>query len=426
VFLVDRDERCLERRFVQGAFGIGGGLARHRWAKLRAAAKRGNRRAKAATVSGEGRYHRWVRPRSAFTALLLSAAGIAALACLPRAAPARAQSGPTTPVGPTVALFATNPSATYSSLYLVRAGDGAKGTPVATFPHREGAVVRGAVIPGTASVLATADTLETRDASFNASLFRIDPHAGSTLLCDRVVHGSRPLVTPAGRVFVARGVAGPDLGSAMRVDDLTIDEIDAATGTTRTIHAYAGYLTFIAGEIGGKLLIYRVGPDGADLIRVDPDTSVVHVVLPALLPFARDFSVAPAQGSAVFQERDEQNSRLWVVDRVDLKSGARTRLATGSNPTLSPYVLADGRVLYNPDAQGLTILGTAGTLAPLGPGVDVVQAEQGGFIAALHTAPGQLPSAFALDVTSGVATRIATPSGARIVIAGFMPGGSAP
>ena len=32
---------------------------------------------------------------------------------------------------------------------------------------------------------------------------------------------------------------------------------------------------------------------------------------------------------AVFVDRDEADPRVWVVDRVDLSSGARTRLATG-------------------------------------------------------------------------------------------------
>src|SRR5438105_4631619 len=112
-----------------------------------------------------------MRSRSILAALLLTAAGAAALALPPHAAPARAASRAAPATGPTIALLATHPSATYTSLYLARAGERAPGVAVATFPHLPGALVRGVVLPGTASVLATADTLETRDASFNASLF---------------------------------------------------------------------------------------------------------------------------------------------------------------------------------------------------------------------------------------------------------------
>lgn len=342
---------------------------------------------------------------------------------MPRATPARAEGTPTESDGPTVAIFATQPFAGSTSLYLARAGESAVSLPVASFPHLPGAVVRAVVLPGTDAVLATAATAETRDASFNTSLFRVDPHNGSTLLCDRVVHESRALVTPAGRVFVARGVAGPALEGALRVDALTIDELDPFTGHARTVHAYAGYLAFLAAAIEGDLLVYRVGPAGADLVRVDPDTFEERHVLASMPPFARDFSLNPAKNALVFQERDEADSHLWVIDQLDLSTGARSRLATGPNPTLSPYALPDGRILYNPDTGGLRVLGHKGAIAPLGPGVDVVEAEQGGWIAARHTASGQLPQAFVLDVATGRAAALAAPPGTRVAVAGFMAKG---
>jgi hypothetical protein len=402
---------------------------------LRATQQRGNQAAKA-------RYADAMRARSVLAASLFALGGALAFALVPRATPARAESTPSGSAAPVVALLATQPSAGTTSLYLARAGESTPSLPVASFPHLPGAVVRGAVLPAAGAVLATADTAATRDASFNASLFRVDPRHGSTLLCDRIVHASRPLVTPAGRVFVARGVAGPALEGAMRVDALTVDEIDPFTGQAWTVHAYAGYLTFLAAAVEDDLLVYRVGPDGADLVRVDPDTFEVRPVLASMPPFARDFSLNPATNTLVFQERDETDSHLWVVDQLDLTTRARTRVATGPSPTFSPHALADGRVLYNAGTGGLQVLGQNGAVAPqkgavapqrgavapqkiavapLGPGVNVIEAEQGGWIAGRHTVAGQLPQGFALEVATGRVAALAAPPGTRVAVAGFMP-----
>src|SRR5690242_9597719 len=96
--------------------------------------------------------------------------------------------GPAIGAAPRVALLATKPGALHTSLYLASAEDGALSEPLATFTHRADAVVRGAVLPGTEVVIAAADTGETRDLSFDASLFRIAPHTPPELLCDGVVH----------------------------------------------------------------------------------------------------------------------------------------------------------------------------------------------------------------------------------------------
>ena len=331
--------------------------------------------------------------------------------------------------GPTVALLATRPGALHTSLYLAPAGGSETSAPVATFTHLAGAVVRGSVIPGTSIVLATADTKPTRDLSFNASLLRVAPHEPPEALCDGVVHASRPLITRSGRVFVSRGAPGPVNAAApaeMRVDALSVDEVDPATGALRPIHTMSGYLAFLAGSIGSEILLYRVAPAGADIVAVDADTGSVRPILPSLPPFARDFSVDEGARALVFQGRHETDSRTWVVDRVDLASGKRSRLYEGSSMSLAPHVWPGGAVAYNPDGRsGLALLGVGAlkVRGPLGDGVDVVLAASHDrrWLAALHTVQGALPAPFAINTETGAALALHGPPGARIAIAGFVP-----
>lgn len=363
------------------------------------------------------------------------AAGVALsgqLGAAPPAAPATAAAR-----GPTVALLVTRPGAGYTSLVLARAGESAAPPPVARFDHTDAAEVKGAILPGTSTVIAVADTAETRDLSFASSLFRVEPHRPAERLCDGVVYASRPLVTAAGRVFVSRGSAGPDPALApdapklaAREDALSIDEIDPATGSARTVHTFSGYLAFLAGEHEREILVYRIGAAGADLVGVDQDTGKLRVIAPSLLPFARDFSVDAARGIVVFQERDERDSGTWVVDRMSLTTGARSRLAASSSMSLSPSVWPGGGVAYSPDSRsGLKLLGRdlKEIHGPTSDGVDQVQAvsKDGAWVAALHTRPSQLPIAFAIESSTGRTLALTAPTGARVAIAGFVAEGAA-
>lgn len=352
--------------------------------------------------------------------------------------------------GPTIAILATRPGGEHTSLYLAAVGAAPADLPgpVATFNHLAGAAVRAEVVPDTVAVLAVADVATTRDASFNASLFKLAPHTPPERLCDDVVHGSRPLVTSAGRAFVARGAAGPadSPGKPLvyRVDQLSVDEVDLGTGATRTIHTYSGYLTFLAGSRGREVFLYRVGPRGADLVAVDVDSGAPRVILGDMPPYARDFSIDDAAGAIVFQERHETDRATWVVDRVDLATGSRERLHESRSMNLAPHSWPDGGVTYNPDGRaGLSILiggappshdrsaqpgGAApralvGPIAgPLGSGVDLVLATSSdrAWIAGLHTAPGALPVPFAISAVTGKAAAVAAPPGTRVTIAGFV------
>jgi len=324
--------------------------------------------------------------------------------------------------GPRVALVATRPGAELSSLYLVRAGEPGDPAPVATFGHLADAVVRAAVLPGSDVVLATADTTPGRDASFNASLFRLTPHAPPVTLVDRVVHASRPLVTRAARIFISRGAAGPEVDGQMRIDALSIEEVNGSTGQTRVVHAADGYLLFLVGAAGREIVLYRVLPKGADLVAVDPDSGALRPILKSMPPFARDFSIDAAGQRVVFQNRHESDAQTWVIEEVDLASGHKNRLFSSPSMALAPALLPKGSLLYNPPGRGLSTLDAEMRVSsPLGAGVDVVAASTADerWIAALHTQPSALSVPFVLETTSGAAAVLPAPSGVRVEIAGI-------
>ncbi|WP_437970363.1 hypothetical protein WMF04_14175 [Sorangium sp. So ce260] len=342
--------------------------------------------------------------------------------------PAAAAAPAPRPAAARVAILATSPGAARSTLHITAVGGGQAGPALATIQHLSDAVVRARVVPRTSIVVATADTSPSRDRSFNASLFRVEPHAEPVALCDGVVHASRPLVTADGRVFVSRGVAGPeppmdgDL-ARLRVDALTIDEVDLATGATRTAHRHTGYLAFLAGEWNGDLVVYRVSPGSADIVLVNPDSGATRVIAPAIPPFARDFSIDAATGALVFQGRHETNPGMWVIDRIDLARGKRARLEVSASNGLAPHVWPGGGLAYTPDrATGLFLVGARAALrGPLGAGVDTIQAvsPDASWVAALHTNPSAFAVPFAIHVDSGEVAAIPAPSGARVAIAGF-------
>lgn len=388
---------------------------------------------------------RFLLARSRLSRIALPGAlAIAAAAALAgageRPAPAIAQVGrllvpaalaaPATNAGAAqVALLATYPGAGRTTLHIVPVGGAKAGPALATLRHLGDAVVRARVVPRTPIVVATADARPSRDRSFNASLFRIEPHAEPVTLCDGVVHASRPLVTSDGRVFVSRGVAGPepppdgDL-ARLRVDALTIDEVDLATGATRTVHRHTGYLAFLAGAWGGKLVVYRVAPGSADIVLVNPDSGATRAIAPSIPPFARDFSIDEASGALVYQGRHEVDPHTWVIDRLDLGTGKRARIETSASNGLAPHVWPGGGLAYTPDrSKGLVLVGAgAAVRGPLGAGVDAVQAvsPDAAWVAALHTNPSAFPVPFAIRAESGEVAAIPAPPGARVAVAGFV------
>ncbi len=295
---------------------------------------------------------------------------------------------------PEVALLSTSPGSDTTELRFQPLGDARLARPASRLTHAPHESVLGAVVPGTRQVVAVAVAAEGAfgseprgDLSFAANVFLLEANQPSRRLTDRCVLGSRPLVTAEGRVFVQRGRVG-----ANRIDALTIDEVNLSTGRTREVLAFTGYLTFLAGHIGRELLVYRVGPQTADLVAVHADALAVRVLIPSMQPLARDFALTADHSALLFTQGDGATGQ-WYLERLDLKSLALTRLAEGPTMALLPTPLPDGRVAFAP-AQGLGLRGVDGTvvLEAQGPGFERVRAfTKKRILVGLHEVPGDFP-----------------------------------
>jgi len=296
--------------------------------------------------------------------------------------------------------------------------------PVARFTHLAGAAVRGAMSPGTDQFLAIADTSPRRDPSFAASLFLLTQGVPARRLCDDVVHASRPLVAPDGRVFVVRGAAGPDLLPDPRLDFLRIDEIDRETGVARTIHQHTGQFLHLAGWHGDTVLAYRIAADSADLVAIDP--APPHAVHPLadIPPFARDFSVD--RDVLVFHDRDEDDPHTWHIEQLDLRTGSLTTRAHAVDMRAQPFAAADEIYAHGP--AGLTRLHGPPLAAPCAgatPCIDILRlaSRDHRWLAGLHVRPGALPRPFILDAVTGTST-LTPAANAHVDLVGFLPGGA--
>lgn len=210
----------------------------------------------------------------------------------------------------------------------------ARHTTWASIRHAPGAVARGDLAANGRVAYVAADLDDEAPGDWAAGLWRVEDGA-ARLLARGLYHASRPLASADGRVYVQRGRAGPwptereARAGRLRVDDLSIDAVDPASGAARAIYAWSGYTLHLAGEIDADLVVYRVGPSGADLVRVTRATGRSRH-LADLLPFARDFIVDRAARTLRFSNRHESDARAWVVDRIDLATGAKTRLAASA------------------------------------------------------------------------------------------------
>ena len=322
---------------------------------------------------------------------------------------------PPTPTAPPLVTLVTS---AWSETSELRIADRA----VARFTHLAGAAVRGAMSPGTDQFLAIADTSPRRDPSFAASLFILTATAPARRLCDDVVHASRPLVAPDGRVFVVRGAAGPDILPDPRLDFLRIDEIDRDTGVARTIHQHTGQFLHLAGWHDETILAYRIAADSADLVAID--AAPPHAVHPLadIPPFARDFSVD--RDHLVFHDRDEDDPHTWHIERLDLRTAALTAVASAADMRAQPFAAADEIFAHGP--RGLTRTGHAPLAAPCAGApdcLDVVRIAHTRWLAGLHVRPNTLPRPFILDAVTGAATMAPAPD-AWIDLVGFLPGGA--
>jgi hypothetical protein len=249
------------------------------------------------------------------------------------------------------------------------------------------------------------------DLSFAAVLTVVSPGAPQRLLASQVVLASRPVVMGQ-RLFVQRGTAGPPTtDGTVRVDALELTEVDVGSGRLRTVFSTRGFWTHVAGTFGRELIVYVSEPRGARLVAVHVETLAVRTLLASLAPLAHDFAVDPASKAVFFSIADPGVER-WFVERVDLLSGARSRIAEGDVVALLPTVLPGGVAFSPGPGRGLSFIGKDTlALAPRGPGFERVHFVVEGLAVGLHEDPGALPRPFAVRLRDGAERLVAWPEG---------------
>ncbi|MFO0664960.1 MAG: hypothetical protein U0174_13480 [Polyangiaceae bacterium] len=284
--------------------------------------------------------------------------------------------------------------------------------------HPAQSVIRGDATQDGATAFVVADS-EAHD--FGARLYRVDGKVAD--LGGGVLHASRPLVSENGFVYVERGKAGSQLVDAdgkasMRVDRLTIDEIRPLESSPRfrTVFSAEGYALHLAGEWQGKLVVYRVDPNGAAIVLVSRDGSSVKEV--ARIPsFARDFSVHDTR--LVFSNRSPDDTHVWHVVELSLESGTSQVLATQRDDSVSPFALAKRTLMGTALRTGLVEVPRAGSAtngnapelrAPAGAGyyqvVDVTPSESQWVVSFVPSVPPLFDQTWAIDESRNVSVRL--------------------
>lgn len=292
--------------------------------------------------------------------LALVATAVAAgalLAALPYGEPSSRAAAPEALPVTEVAVLATPRSIDATSVEIrferidtsSRPSSSATSTPLGTIALPREGVARGDVVPGARAVVVVADGTaprgpRARETDFAAVLYGADEAHGVTRLADGIVHASRPLASLDGAIYVERGVAGVDVSTGdgragrLRVDNLSVDAVDRASASIRAVYTWSGYALHIAGELDGELVVYRVGPGVAEIVAIDRATARSRVVA-AVPPFARDFTLDGQARSLVMSNLDAHDATLWVVERVDLATGLRTRVMATRDEAAVPFAL---------------------------------------------------------------------------------------
>jgi hypothetical protein len=308
-----------------------------------------------------------------------------------------------------VALLCTAPQEPWTELRFQPVGSETLAPAVGKLTHVAGESVQGALLPGRRSVVAVAVAEPRKDLSFASHLYLLEPGAPPKDLADRVQLGARPYVSSQGRVFVARGRPGSlefDPRARLRLDEITVDEVDLRTGKTRTVLSFAGYAAFVFSEHKGALAIYRVTPEGGEFVTVHPDALGVSSVarVPAL---ARDFTVDSKRGAFVYTQGDPDGR--WWVEELDVSSGRTRVVARGESMAMLPTVFPDGELKVS-----------SGRLPPPGEGHRRVRAFAGALAIGLDERPDGSATVFAVDSRKGSAAKLLAPPGLRLDIAGVL------
>ncbi len=371
--------------------------------------------------------------------------GLALVGALFAAAPrstvsvARANAVEKAPPGPATLVVAHGGlDATSTEVGLVTVGLGS-GTPtlapLGSVDHVRGSAVRGAVLGG--AVLVAVEEPAPKGTSYAGALHRLDA-TGARRLCGGLARATAPLVVD-GRVLVSRGIDGPEPtpGPAtealtLRTDTLTLDEVDPATGATRTVWSGAGYQAFLAGALGREAFVYLSQASGASLFALDVSTGAVRN-LGAVAPFARDFSVDSVRKGLVFANLGAADR--WQVQSLDLGSGARTVLLETQGDHPMPFALPGGDVVLSSDGDhGLLRLARTAVvrqnlLSPAGDGSDAATHAEGRWLAVRHTPTARFrgkraPALIVVDVDTGQFVPVDVPLGHLVESLGFLRGGA--
>lgn len=277
----------------------------------------------------------------------------------------------------------------------------------------------GVVLPGARAVAVVRVPAEARDLSFAATLTLVAPGRPERTLATGVVRASRPHLL-AGRLFIERGVAGPVRPDGeYRVDTLTLSEVDVVTGRLRAVFETRGYWAHLAGGLERELIVYVAGPEGARLLAVHVDTLAVRTLVPSMPALAHDFAV-DAAGKAVLFTIAEPGVERWFVERLDLSTLRRARLAEGDSVALLPTVLPGGAAWAPRAGAGLKTLGKDSTaLPPRGPGFERVRVVAAELVIARHEVPGEPPWAYVVRADAPEKlVPVAFPKGAIVDVAG--------
>lgn len=298
-------------------------------------------------------------------------------------------------------------------------------------PHLPGATVKAAAMPDGQSAAVIAETTETRDRSWNSSLFLVTAQGETRSLVDRVYASTRPFIAGTGEILVTRGVAGAEVEPVrgafqqLRMDAITIDAVNPETGAARTVWRLTGYLSFMAGVAGDEVLTYDIGPGATPIMAIDVKSGAARTLVPQA-SLARDFRVSLDGKLLTYTEHSPSGVDDWRVVKVDVATGAREIVTTQPNLALLSYPLPTGLAFNPPDASGLTLVTARGNKelpCPWGAGADDLLAlsRDGNWAGGLHETPSAFPQPFLLDLRSGASFPVVVPEGIRVDVAGVLP-----
>ena len=266
---------------------------------------------------------------------------------------------------------------------------------------RRGTVVARAGVSPRVYVVA-AERPSRRGSTYESALWRVDEGAAAVRLAGELTDASRALVTARGSVVVQRGRDGdePTLTDRVlreRVDALSLDVVDPASGALRAAWTGRGMIAFLAAPLrGDEALVYHVHEGGASLFALDVSTRATRTIIDRMDPLARDFSYDAARDEVAFVRASERRAGVWEVvtvpahgpPRAPEEAQVRWRAASDH---LMPRLLRDGALVISlPDDKGLGVIEAFPRLparvAPLGDGADEAlgESDDGRWVALRH------------------------------------------